>query len=49
MGMMNALVEGKRKSTEQNSTLFGGPAAKLKNAEGNVYSNAKTNNRHIQN
>jgi hypothetical protein len=27
MGMMNALVEGKRKSAEQNSILFGVPAA----------------------
>ena len=41
MGMMNALVEGKRKSAEQNSILFGVPAAKLKNAEGNADSNEK--------
>ncbi len=45
MGMMNALVEGKRKSAEQNSILFGVPAAKVKNAaklkntEGNADSN----------
>jgi len=39
MGMKNALVEGKRKSAEQNSILFGTPAAKLKNAEGNADSN----------
>ena len=35
MGMMNALVEGGKKSAEQNSILFGAPAAELKNAEGN--------------
>ena len=39
MGMMNALVEGKQKSAKQNSILFGAPAAKLKNAEGNAASN----------
>ena len=35
MGMMNALVEGKKKSAEQNSIRFRAPAAKLKNAESN--------------
>jgi len=39
MGMMNALVKGKQKSAKQNSILFGVPAAKLKNAEGNADSN----------
>ena len=39
MGMINALVEGKKKAAEQNSILFGAPAAKLKNAEGHADSN----------
>jgi len=39
MGKMNALVEWKRKFAEQNSMLFGAPAAKLNNAEGNADSN----------
>jgi hypothetical protein len=39
MGMMNAFVEGKRKSAKQDSIVFGAPAAKLKNAEGNADSN----------